>query len=68
MTILLYYTNHYEPTLGVLGFWGGGDNPKVAINQSVESVGTITQSTSTGGGGAHNNVQPTIILNYIIKT
>ncbi len=25
-------------------------------------------SGSTGGGGAHNNVQPTIILNYIIKT
>jgi microcystin-dependent protein len=23
---------------------------------------------ATGGGGAHNNVQPTIILNYIIKT
>ncbi|RZN09018.1 hypothetical protein CWO91_19595 [Bradyrhizobium genosp. SA-3] len=22
---------------------------------------------STGGGGAHNNVQPTIVLNYIIK-
>lgn len=28
-----------------------------------------TQNTgSTGGGGAHNNVQPTMILNYIIKT
>jgi len=25
-------------------------------------------SGSTGGGGAHNNVQPTFILNYIIKT
>ena len=25
-------------------------------------------SGSTGGGDAHNNVQPTIILNYIIKT
>lgn len=25
-------------------------------------------SGSTGGGNAHNNVQPTIILNYIIKT
>ena len=25
-------------------------------------------SGSTGGGGAHNNVQPTLILNYIIKT
>lgn len=30
-------------------------------------TGTVT-SSSTGGGGAHNNVQPTIILNYIIKT
>lgn len=31
----------------------------------------ITQAksaTSTGSGDAHNNVQPTIILNYIIKT
>lgn len=26
-----------------------------------------TTSTSAGGGGAHNNVQPTIILNYIIR-
>lgn len=39
-------------------------------------VGTTSPSTtsksvtvaSQGGGGAHNNVQPTIILNYIIKT
>jgi microcystin-dependent protein len=31
------------------------------------SVGTMTTS-STGGGGAHNNVQPTIVLNMIIKT
>jgi microcystin-dependent protein len=25
-------------------------------------------TNATGGGSAHNNVQPTIILNYIIKT
>lgn len=25
-------------------------------------------SSSTGGGGAHNNLQPYIVLNYIIKT
>lgn len=25
-------------------------------------------TNNTGGGGAHNNVQPTVILNYIIKT
>ena len=30
------------------------------------STQTLT-SSSTGGDGAHNNVQPTIILNYIIK-
>ena len=30
-------------------------------------TGTATSSL-TGGGGSHNNVQPTIILNYIIKT
>ncbi len=29
---------------------------------------TSHNTGSTGGGGAHNNVQPTIILNYIIKT
>ncbi len=34
----------------------------------VTSNGAGTVSGSTGGGGAHNNVQPTIILNYIIKT
>src|SRR6185437_1833691 len=29
---------------------------------------TITGSTSnTGGGGAHNNMQPYLVLNYIIK-
>lgn len=34
----------------------------------VTSNGAGTVSGSTGGGGAHNNVQPTFILNYIIKT
>jgi len=34
----------------------------------VLSNGPGTVSGLTGGGGAHNNVQPTIILNYIIKT
>jgi microcystin-dependent protein len=34
----------------------------ITINSGTASLG------STGGGGAHRNVQPTIILNYIIKT
>ena len=28
----------------------------------------VTTTSSTGSGSAHNNVQPTLILNYIIKT
>ena len=45
-----------------------------------DSTGTVRPSVSgatavdngatnaTGGGGAHNNLQPSIALNYIIKT
>lgn len=36
-----------------------------ASNATIAVTGT---SGSTGSGDAHNNVQPTIILNYIIKT
>ncbi len=32
-----------------------------------QSSGSLSTG-SAGGGGAHNNVQPTLILNYIIKT
>ncbi len=32
------------------------------------TTGSIGETKSTGGDGSHNNVQPTIILNYIIKT
>ena len=43
-----------------LGASGSGGNAQ---------LGTTSQSTSSvGDGEAHNNVQPTIILNYIIKT
>jgi len=38
----------------------------VRLTSASAANGTLT--TSTGGGTAHNNVQPTIILNYIIKT
>jgi microcystin-dependent protein len=32
------------------------------------TTATTYTSTSVGGNGAHNNVQPTFILNYIIRT
>ena len=40
-------------------------NYRIKATATVASVGLTSNS---GGGGAHNNVQPTIILNYIIKT
>ncbi len=42
-----------------------GDSSSEAASASANLNGA---SGSTGGGGAHNNVQPTIILNYLIKT
>ena len=36
--------------------------------QRTSGTGTDIFTNATGGGQAHNNVQPTIILNYIIKT
>jgi microcystin-dependent protein len=36
--------------------------------QNTTSSGVGITITNTGGGGAHNNTQPTIILNHIIST
>ena len=47
------------------GNWGSSNNYQASGTDTVASLGL---SSSTGGGQAHNNVQPTIILNYIIKT
>lgn len=38
------------------------------FNTAMNTGGTTLTSSSTGGGQAHPNVQPTIIVNYIIKT
>ena len=52
---------HTETRNNPAGITGGG-------NPGVDS-GVITANTgSAGGDQAHNNVQPTMILNYIIKT
>jgi microcystin-dependent protein len=43
----------------------GGADHVVATNFGTSEAGAIQ---ATGGGGAHNNTQPTIIFNHIIKT
>ena len=42
----------------------GGDGT-TAITPATEN--TTATNQNTGGGAAHNNVQPTMVLNYIIK-
>jgi microcystin-dependent protein len=40
----------------------GGNTAQVSFSQDV------TLSQATGGGQAHNNLQPYLVINYIIKT
>lgn len=45
--------------------YSGGAGANLSANAN---TGTVTStSTSVGGGGAHNNLQPYIVLNYIIR-
>ena len=49
---------------------GSAVNNTTATNQATTATNQATTATnqSTGGGLAHNNLQPYIVLNYIIKT
>lgn len=48
--------------------WPSGSNTSTGLNSNSGATSQNKNTNSTGGGGAHNNVQPTIILQYIIKT
>lgn len=37
-------------------------------NHSIQTYDSTASNQNTGGGGAHNNLQPYIVVNYIIKT
>jgi microcystin-dependent protein len=52
---------------------GGTGNPDSGSRTNTTGItlaasGTGISIQNTGGGGAHNNVQPELIVNYIIKT
>lgn len=59
------YSNGSSSSGGLYGSTITGSASDMSFNGS----GTAHPNTSTSGGsGAHNNVQPTIVLNYLIKT
>lgn len=59
-------------TLTSTGFMASYFAPGTVNNTYMSQLGTpeptLMQSSATGGSEAHRNVQPTIVLNYLIKT
>jgi microcystin-dependent protein len=71
----LDHTHPFTYTSGTIQGVAGGSNNLTLNDNASGNTGNQSQSlvhnhsiASAGGGGAHNNVQPTIILNKIIKT
>lgn len=54
--------NGVAPYLGVIANYNDGAGVQMAVGNGTQISG------ATGGGGAHNNMQPFIALNYIIKS
>jgi microcystin-dependent protein len=53
---------------GLINQFGGTGQGITPITPSTDSATTGVTVDNAGSGNAHNNVQPTIILNYIIRT
>lgn len=61
----------YMTSSGAYGTYNAATiNNATATNQNTTATNNNTTATNqnTGGGGTHNNMQPTMLLNYIIKT
>jgi len=60
--------SHGSPA-GSNGFWGdAGGLYAVNASGSTVNMNRYTSTANEGGGTAHNNTQPTIVMNYIIST
>ena len=62
--------NHKLNDNSILAYYGGigtTGTGGTTLGRSVDQEGGIAIKENTGGGGSHNNLQPYIVLNYIIK-
>ena len=46
----------------------GGRTNNNTTDTTISAANATATNQNTGGGGAHNNLQPYVVLNYIIKT
>lgn len=63
--------NQFSNAVGTGGVWVRGGTIASGSVPTIATAGAHTHTVtvnSTGGDGAHNNIQPTIIMNTIIKT
>jgi microcystin-dependent protein len=59
----------YTNTIAVTGGWDIGSTgvaPAIQNNTATNNENTATNQ-NTGGGQAHNNIQPYIVMNYAIR-
>ena len=66
-----YIQNRRNPTVGdfpVFESWGGGSNTREHYTDAAGNHSHTFTTDATGSGEAHTNLQPYIVLNYIIKT
>ncbi len=62
---VLAQSNQFAPGIGGNGTVSGTTN---TADESAHTHPINLTSASTGGGGAHNNMPPALVVNYIIKT
>ena len=65
-----YYGAFRDRTIVGYGGWGMGSDgrqPYIYPTTATNNANTATNQNA-GGGGAHNNLQPYVVLKYIIKT
>lgn len=59
---------HTHPNPASGQFWIGGGSAIFAGGSTYSGTLSAVTGSSTGGGGAHNNLQPYMALHYLIKT
>jgi microcystin-dependent protein len=65
----LRYGGTFYDRCAVTGGWGIGTDGRTPYIQTAAPANSYTQATNqnTGGGGSHNNMQPSLVINYAIK-